>query len=302
MTRILVPPGIGDLYWVLTKLPSFMRRENIINPELTVVCTPDDRWKGHTRSIPYLKRFSWLQVGNPSSIPNDPDLYDSYVEAYSYCGRTIWPNFQGYDYFIAYNGYLNGGSSLEAADPDLECNWYPEMTYSAEEDKYRLLCEKKYGKFVALYFPMFGTFEYHLKEFRISKLITSLRLFLEDSKLRPVFVGSKIDLEVNKWLSSTISAFPDAVNLVGELTLDQTLGCIKAADFVLGYHSGLTNLAVMFKKKTLLLWNSTLPASIAMNCFPPDTRGTTYKPLFCRELSVGKFFKHMLDWYNKDIK
>ena len=297
MTSILIPPGIGDQYWVLVKLQSFMRREQIRAPKITVVCTPDDQWKGHLRSIPFLKRFSFLKIADPSWVANDPELYPQYLEAYSRIGQTIWPNFQGFDYFIAYNGILNGGGSLETADIDLACNWYPQMTYSQIEMDTAKQYREKYGKYVCFYWPFFGTFENHIREYPIENIVKAIKLFLTEFDATPIFIGSQTDVGINDLLIDLMSQFPEAVDLVGKLSLDETFGVVKGSEMVVGYHSGLTNMAVVFKKKTILLWSNYLPKSIALNCVPPDRFQKTYFPLYCQDIDVDKFYQTMCDVY-----
>ena len=73
--RILVPPGIGDIYWTLVKLPAFLKARGYTDTELTTVSYPDERG-GHLRGLPYLKLFDWIKIGDPASVPNDPNLQD----------------------------------------------------------------------------------------------------------------------------------------------------------------------------------------------------------------------------------
>ena len=62
-TRILIPPGLGDAYWVLVKLRGIMKQRGIERPELTILSWEDPRG-AHLRSLPYLRMFDWFDIGD----------------------------------------------------------------------------------------------------------------------------------------------------------------------------------------------------------------------------------------------
>lgn len=297
--RILIPPGIGDAYWVLVKLQAFLQREGLGTPELTVICN-SDKYGSEQRSVPFLKMFPFVTVGTPGNVGHTHDdpvcntsLQEILVEAYSEAGRTIFPGLLGFDYFISYNGQLNTGHWLEEVDVDLACDWFPKMVVSQEQEQFEKECILRFGKYVVFYWPFFGSFEWHTSEFSIDNITKAIQQFIAKTGLRPVFVGARAELEENDKLGVLMNEIPGAVNLVNTLSLGQAFGVLTGSQLVVGYHSGLTNMAVVFKKKTLLLWSSRLPDSIAMACFPPETRNTTYHALFTKDLTVDTFVEKM---------
>ena len=296
MTRILVPPGIGDIYWTLIKLPAFLRKHGLTDLELTTVSYPDERG-GHLRGLPFIKLFDWIKVGNPVSVPNDPSLQNIWDEAYNGPGRSIFHGVQGYDYFIAYNGRVNSGGYIE--DDDLECNWYPRM--SADTEVTMLLSETYYRAqlypYVVMFWPFFGSYVSHLAQFPLPLIVDALNRFLTTYDLTPVFIGSESDIELNPLVADLKAALPRTVDMTGKLSIAETLGLINAARLVTGYHAGITNLAASAHKKTVLLWDDRYPESTAMAVAPPEVRNNTYRALFTTGLTADRYFDRLVMSY-----
>src|SRR3990167_4343895 len=100
-TRILVPPGIGDIYWVLVKLRSFIETNGLETPELTVVSHPDE-FGSHLRSIDFLKMVPWVAIGEPPCVPNAEGLDAIWREAYLGPGRSVFSRGRGGGYLVAF--------------------------------------------------------------------------------------------------------------------------------------------------------------------------------------------------------
>lgn len=312
MTNILVPAGIGDIYWVLVKLKAFCRREGILDkPAITVLS--DYSTPGYLRSIPLVEMVPFVQVGELPTIPLDPVMprpkyiQDIYEEFYVKCGRTAYPGLYGYDYFICYNGIINSGNWIETCD-DLECDWYLDLIISEEQEQFKNECIRKYGKYAVFYWTFNGNYiGYQLKQFSLDKVIKSVQQIVDKLHLTPVFIGAYWDLQYNDILEKLMSEIPGAIVLVGQTSLDQAFGLIRGSEIVIGYHSGITNMAVMFKKKTILLWPSSLPgehwwpASIPFAIAPPETRSVTYWPLFTGNLTVDKLVGKTMELYEEAV-
>lgn len=289
--RIVVPGGIGDVYWVMVKLEAFCRREKIQEKPVVIILA-DDIWESsQLRSAPFLEMIPFVTTGNPQTTPMDPVRpRPKYLQnVYTKCGtspdQTIWPGFMGYEYFICYNGVINSGHWLEA--DDLECNWYLPLTISKEQERFKTKCVKKYGDYVVFYFSNFT--EEMLTKFSVDKIIESIRHFINRSGLTPVFIGAEWDLGW-KYLTEIMGAIPGVVNLVGKTSLDQAFGVMRGAKLISGYHSGLTNLGIMFKKKTVLIWvGASFPPATPLAVAPPETRNTTYRPLLAEGLTIDRY-------------
>lgn len=291
-TRILVPPGIGDIYWTLVKLPAFLKKHGLTDPELTTVSYPDERG-GHLRGLPYLKLFDWIKIGNPPSVPNDPNLQDIWDEAYNGPGRSIIPGVQGFDYLIAYNGRVNSGGYIE--NDELECDWHPRMSINTKVTM--LLAATSYREqldpYVVMFWPFYGSYSSHLEQFPLPLIIDTLQRFLNEYSLTPVFIGSEWDIPLNPLVADLKESLPRTVDLTGKLSLAETLGLIYAARVVTGYHAGITNLAAAMHLKTILLWDNRYPESTAMAVVSPEARNDTYHALFTAGLTPERYLERL---------
>jgi hypothetical protein len=296
--RILVPTGIGDIYWVMVKLRALCRRERIASkPVITVLANHSD--VGSLRSIPFLEMVPFVKVSPEPLFPIDPILprlpytQEVYQESFNEFGRSVYPGFHGFDYFINYNGVINSGNWLDDCD-DLECEWDLLLDFRDKQAVFK----KNHGKYIVLYWTFNGNYvDYQLKQFSLDNIAQSIREIMVSLDLTPVFIGADWDLKYNGYLSQLISMVPGTINLVGKTSLAQAFSVIKGSEIVIGYHSGLTNMAAAFGKKTLLLWPSTLPfchrfpSSVPLAVVPPIVRNTTYRPVLTGGLTVDRLVR-----------
>jgi SAM-dependent methyltransferase len=274
--KILVPPGIGDSYWVLTKLQSFIKREYLGIPDIHIASPRDKKYEGHKRSFPFLEMFPFLNSsGKIFSCKKDPEIKKIWKEAYTREGRTIFTHIPGYDYFISYNGHLGVGKQMENIDPDLETNWYPPMFVSLEQEKFRKECENKYGKYIVFYFPFYGTYQFWTEEFPAECVAEFIRLVKRETGYTAIFVGAKWDAD-DETFKNVIKDIPGCINLAGKTTVEQLFGLINGSQMVVGYPSGLTIMSAVLKKKTLMIWNEYYDNDYAWHSCPPDIKNKTY--------------------------
>lgn len=297
--RVLIPAGVGDAYWVMVKLEAFCRREGISEKPTVIILAEANLWESaRLRSAPFLRMVPFINIGDPPWLSVDPIsprpqfMQDIYDESRIRHGRSIFPGFMGYEYFISYNGMINTGHLLE--DDELECNWYLPLRISEEQEQFRVKCVEDYGKYAAFYFSNFT--DRILAQFSIAAIGESIRHFTNRSGLTPVFIGADWDLNYGP-LRALMAAIPGSVNLVGKTSLDQVFGVMRGADIISGYHSGLPNIGIMFKKKTVLLWDyESFPSQVTpLAVAPPETRMRTYIPLDTAPLNIDKYVGVLTD-------
>jgi len=271
-TTVLVPPGVGDSYWSVVKMQAFIRERGIGLPDVGVVCPRSKAHDGHKRSFPFLQMFPFIHCSERCVEGRSADLRHIWREAYMRPGRTVFRDVAGFDWFLAYNGHLRVGRTLEEAD-DLACDWHPPMFESLGQQAYRDRCRRKY--YMALYFVFGGTYLHWIRQFPVRKIIEAVNDIADRTGLRPVFLGASWD-KADERLSALISKVKGAVNLVGRTTLDQAFGLMKGAEAVVGFPSGLTIMAAAFGCRTMIIWNDYYNRKFALNACPPDVRGVTY--------------------------
>jgi SAM-dependent methyltransferase len=273
--QILVPSGIGDAYWVLTKLPGFLRANNLGMPDVWV----QDAAKGVKRAEPFLQTIPFVHAaGYKLSSPREPIFHEAYFQNQ----RTVFPGALEVDYFIAYNGVMRWGASLEQVDPQFGCDWFPKMHFSKEargfEGKMQLQTD---GDYAVAYFVQAGMYGRWLAEFTFEQIQDALRAISAQLGLKIVVIGAGWDkgslgerLALNN---------PDFINLVGQTTYDQLLGTLRGSRLVIGYPSGASILGPVLRKPTVLFWNRYFNRGFWVNSVPP---GTPYRALDTADLTV----------------
>lgn len=273
--RILLPPGIGDSYWSIVKMQAFLERQGLSLPDVSVLYPRSRPHGGNNRSLPFLEMFPFIHPTGTLVIGKDKELKKIWREAYKTPSRTIFKNVAGFDYFLSYNGHLRVGESLEVVDSDLNCNWFPPMFISLEQQAYRDNARKQYGKYIIFYFVFQGTYKFWNEEFPPKKVIEFIDSFLKKTKMTPIFVGAVWDQE-DKKLDFVKSKIPNCVDLVGKTTIEQLFGLIRGAEAVIGYPSGLTIMSTVLGTKTCIIWNDYYNQDFFKNSCPPSTYQRNY--------------------------
>lgn len=271
--KILLPPGIGDTYWVIVKIEAFIKREGIGIPDVYVMCNEEKKYKTDKRSFPFIEMFPFLNAADTSiGITTAKELWQ---EAYVKRGRTVFRNILGCDYFMSYNGVLESGVSLENVDPDLKCNWFPNRFISLEEEKYRTDTIQKYGKYIVFFFVFRGSFSSWGREFSADKIVEAVKKIIAETGCTPVFTGALWDKE-DVTLNTVKTQIPNLVDLTGQTSVAQLFGLLRGSEMVIGFPCGLTMLAVALKQKVLMIWNDWNHYGFMWNSVPPGIKNKTY--------------------------
>lgn len=262
---ILVPSGIGDAYWVMTKLPGFLRQHGL--PDSAEVFVQDSG--GPKRTHPFLQTIPFVKSGGYRDMRGRQfnKLWD---EAYMRDGRTVYPGVGGLDYFIAYNGVLRHGRSLEGVDPSFGVEWFPRMHVSKEAEEMRKVATAD-GPYVVAYFVSAGMYQRWLREFPVPRILESLR-YIRSKGYRILFVGAEWDKgSVGMTLASAEPADASWVNLIGQTSYDQLHGLLRGASGIVGWPSGATLLGPVLRVPTALVWNDYFKTAFWENSCPPRT-------------------------------
>ncbi|MEE9356495.1 MAG: methyltransferase domain-containing protein [Methylococcaceae bacterium] len=290
-TTILVPPGLGDSFWSIVKMQSFLQKENISMPDLCIAAGKTGRYNGHVRAVPFLKLFPFVNAtGKHIPMRQMEEGRKIWKEAYADKGRTIFHDIYGFDYFISFNGHIRWGIPLEEINPEYKCNWHPPMFTSLEEIKYQSECIKKYGRYMCIYLPPYGHYIHWLKEFNLSQMVQSINKITNEIGITPILVGSQWDADDVK-LTRAKTSINGLIDLTGKTTVEQVFGCLKGSQLFLGFPSGLTIMAATLGCKTLIVWNDYFELGIKGNkfyqyCCPPDVLGRNYFTINTKDMTV----------------
>lgn len=283
--KILVPPGMGDSYWSITKMEAFLKREGLGIPDVLVASPRDKIHNGHMRSFPFIELYPFLNSTYKvmDAHANQPEKRKIWVEAYTKRAETIFKDVLDCDYFLSYNGHLRFGEQMENIDSDLETNWFSPMFESLEQIQYKNECIRLYGKYIVFYFVFQGTYAHWTKQFSLQQVVRSIKRISKETGCVPILTGASWD-KVHDVLSEVVKDVPECIDLRGETTVAQLFGLIKGSEIVVGYPSGLTIMSAAMKQKTLTIWNDYYNRDFAWYSCPPSVRNKTYFIEFTNDL------------------
>lgn len=264
---VLVPPGIGDSYWSIVKLPGMMREQLKVDEVDVYVSEGGD---GRKRSLEWLRKIPWLKAcGYRDNNVRTP----VFQEAYMRNGRYWFQGVGGCDHFLAFNGVLRYGADLDKVRPEWGSEWYPPLFESLEERKaIREFRERFTSKYVVAYFVDHGMYKQWLKELRVNEVAEGLKL-IREAGYHVVFMGAGWD---KNGLPSQLARMIKGMDITGETTIDEMFALLKGSCGVVGWPAGNTFMGVMLRKQTLLMWNKYFRSEFWAHSCPRDSWNKWY--------------------------
>lgn len=290
--KILVPPGIGDIYWSMVKIRSFCEKNKLGLPDVYISSfdKSKDRSIDYVRSIPFVNAAGYVYHTNGNA-----SWKKIWAEAYHHCGKTIFENVEGCDYFIAYNGILRHGKSIADCDTQYDCEWHPPMFYDKAQEAYGKNLIKKYGEYFVGYFVPHGMYKKWLSEFPNKSINECLSTVNEITNNPILLTGAGWDKDKMKLQAPGI-----VHDLIGETTFPQLQSLLKNASGTIGFPSGLTFMSVLMGTPTFCFWNNYFPnKNFWWECVPPDTRETLYNIIDTRVANPIQSARRFIDMVRK---
>lgn len=284
--KILFPPGIGDIYWSLVKLESFLKAKGETAPPDIYIGTRPDEFNSHNRAWPFLERFPFIKpTGKILNVDKIAPPFWTRILTQKETG--VFKDVLGCKYFIVYNGPINAGRSLLEVDPEFECNWNLNMLVSKEQRVATRKYQASYGQYIVYHFGTRGTYKYWTDEFSVDQIIESIKSITEKTKAAPILAGGIWDRE-DVGLQKIIEE-AGCIDLLGKTSLEELYGLIQGAQMVTGFPSGLSMIAPSLGTKTLSLWSTLYPTNTWWNVVPPDTHLNSYWAIGTKGLSKTAF-------------
>ena len=263
-TSILLPPGIGDAYWSLVKLPGFMKDLKVESVDL-YVSDPDSR----QRSLEFIRKIPWgSAAGYKKHSVQSPQFHEAYMKD----ARYLFQNVVGCDYFMAFNGVMRFGRDLDLVEPGWGAEWFPRMFHSKEEQAAEQKYRDRFGPYVVAYFVEHGMYTHWLKQMPVADIAESLRS-IKELGFEVVFMGAEWD---RNHLPSMLAGAIGGADLCGQTTIDEMFGLLRGARGVIGWPAGNTIMATVLQKETLLFWNQYFDRRFWLMCCPPQSRERWY--------------------------
>lgn len=264
--KILVLPGMGDIYWTAVALEDFARFHGCDKPEVWVW-----NFDGRPRSLEYVERIPFVTAGGYWSEPHDvPEFRESYLDD----GRSVFPDFHGFDFYLSANGALRHGRTVEDAFAGYRTDWYFPLLQTDAERAHEEAARAKWGKYIVAHFSEFGMFSHWVRAWGEGGCAQLVRLVQEETG-RPVLLTG---CEWDRPFASAVAKRADAVSLCGATDLDAFFGLFRGASGCIGWCGGNTIKATYLRKPTLIAWSRYFrDPRFYRNACPPDAWGQWYE-------------------------
>jgi len=289
-----VPPGIGDMHWVLTKMESFKERLGIAH--LTIAVHED---RGHAHNGQFLELVPFID-----SIERRPVPFRFSLALCGGHGKPLYQRQQGADYMMEFNSELESGKRLDDILPEFETNWNYEIKYPSESREFAQRIKKSAGgKMILLYASSDGGNGKWAKSDWTALDWMELTERLLAAGHKPILIGADWD----RGYSSNFKEFVDSgklVSLVGETTVSQVLALLREADVFVSYLSGLAVMAVHFGTPCAVFWpikgvseGGEFKREFMASWLPPWARDMrTYMPLVYGETKPEHVFERIREF------
>ena len=282
---MLFPPGMGDIYWCLTKLEDYKEKNKIDKIDAYIL---DSGVKN--RSLEFLKRFNFI---DSVSYSMDIDPRSNFGLSLKHIGNQtttsgiipdyISPSGVKYDRLFWFNTMMDRfGKTVDEIAPEYETNWYPEMNHNVNHEHFKTIIENQYKtKYVVGFFVapnnMYNHWRKHLDYDKIYSML--LRIYNEYG-YKSVIIGREWDMVTSNELRNR-DGHSILIDYTGKTDTNKMFGLFEGAEAVIGDSAGNVLMAPYFKKKTICFWSSEYfkATEFFVNTVPPDSVNNWYHPI-----------------------
>lgn len=252
--KFLLPQGIGDSVWALTKVQDISKKLGDGTVEIYLNTQEFD--PRENRSVEFIKRFSFVSEVNQIKLgilkegkPCDEQGRFRYIDS----GPT---SLHGLDYILIPNYHLERGLRLEEWLPEFETNWKImdkfQFTNRELQTAYSL-------KFPYCIFYMSNehanSIDGHNREGIWRPYDWSeLGQYFTSRGIRIIVVGAEYDESYWTKFVEPLVEKQEWINLIGKTGIAQTLAVIKNSKFVISFQSGIGIVAEYMGVPAAMFW------------------------------------------------
>gem|GEM_PF-2503241 len=241
------PPGIGDSYWVMTKMQSFKERNAI--DHLTIVVHRDPI---HYYTADYLNLFPFID-----EVKGTEKHYREFAKHWDKESPScIKENIADVDYLIDFGGYMwITGTPLNEIHPEYETNYKLPMNLSpASKEFVSAIKEKNNNKLVLFYTSAIGNnANWNQDDWKYENWMALINLIHEHSGIRPIAIGAEWDRDYIDELKK-LDKNGAIQDFVGGIDIQLTLSMIKEANLVMGFACGIPIIATYSGVPTVIFY------------------------------------------------
>lgn len=244
-----MPPGIGDLSWIMTKMESFKKENNI--KKIKIVMNLVGGGDGHYGySLEYLKLLPFVESAAAATTALEFE--------YALAGGSGTPLFEkrsGCDYLIEFNSRLENHTKLKDILPQYETNYDYPIKEPAEAKEFAQALRVEIGeKFVLLFTAARGTNNAWVgKLWGPEKWMALARIIYKKTGCKPVLIGAKWDAD---YTDEIIKLDADNIihDMVGKLSVAHLFALLREANILIAFTCGVGIMATQFRTPVVTLW------------------------------------------------
>ncbi len=291
-TLVALPPGIGDMHWVLAILESFKEKNHIDKLNIAIV----DRGVGHQYSSEFLNLVPFVDgIKLMSRIPFTFSIMGG-------DGEPLRKNIQGrgnnsngpmnIDYLIEFNSRLEHGIRIEDVLPKYDVDFDYPIKYPEDSKQFAKFIKKGAGNKLYLFYASshLGNNNWCRGIWDPKDWVSLAEKIYAETKRKPILIGAEWDKVYSEELKK---ADPKNMihNLVGKTNLPEMLALLREANCVVSFLSGITMLATRFKTPCVSFWPTLKlaphwhdPKKFQKSWIPPNAeKDGYYMPFFYGE-------------------
>jgi len=274
-SRIFLPPGIGDLHWIMMKMRSFTQLHlGGQRPDVWLMDAGDKN-----RASEYVARCPSVRYCGTYG-----PQWGGWLHMEMLHRSGVLQNTDGFDWILCANPHLERDGNLATWLPDCEIAWEYELE---ERDGDADLAEEVLadGPYVLASFFRDGWYaDHYLSHFDTVRIAAALRQIAR--RHRVLLTGASWDIP---FLSEIAVASGVSVELVGKTSCAQLLSLLRRCSGYVGHPAGNGIMATHFRVPTVLLWSSTRHRHALWHSWVrPGDHGIRYQALDVVGLSIDQ--------------
>lgn len=249
-TIVGMPPGIGDLHWIMVKFESFKKRHDIKKVKVFMNLGRPENACYHDCSLEYLELIPFID-SSESTLKTIPFEYALNGGS----GKSLIINSDGFDYIIELNSKLEAGIKLKDILPQCKMNWnYPINEPSASKEFAEKIKTTVGGKLILLFTSSVGGNEVWVKDLWTSKDWMDLaQKIYQETKCKPVFIGARWDASYIQKVKE-LDKNKIICDLSGQTPVAHLFALLREANVLVAFQCGVLMMGIHFKTPAVGFW------------------------------------------------
>jgi hypothetical protein len=241
---------------------------------------------GRLRGKEFVERLPFVRAASYFHKPPHPRKVPEFQQSYRTGTASVFPGLFGFDYYLACNGALRNGRTVEEAF-GVTANWYLDLKRTTQEVWAEQQFVRTYGRYVVCHFSDFGIFKPWVAAWDAAACAAFCRAVHKQTGATMLLTGCTWDQAFSQQVA--LKAGVAVRNLCGKTSPDTFFGMLRGAVGVAGWCGGNTILATALRKPTLIAWSIREFPNEAFfhTACPPDAVGRHYVPVVVERETPG---------------